>query len=561
MHSRLRRSGGLIVAALAVGGVAIYEGSGRARAVQSGAAAGAAQVEAGRPDPAPPDAPASSDPSGSESGGFGPPSQEAPPPATAPAKPEAGSGRFWTEKSPGAPPMAELPSLSGLATQITPTVVAIQVEQKVARRGGDMGRGGGVPFDPFDFFFPPGHPDTGPRERAKGLGSGFFISADGLILTNAHVVEDATDIEIIYDSGSGATRTLKGKVLGVAEPYDVALVRTEEKVDMPVAPLGNSDQVKVGDWVMAVGNPFGLSHSASVGIISAKQRRDLSPSGREGLYDFLQTDASINPGNSGGPLVNLRGEVIGINAAVNAVGQGIGFAIPINLVKSVLPQLKEKGKFSRSWIGVRIQPLTPELAQSYGLKEPKGALVADVVPNGPAAQSGLKEGDVIVQFDGKDVVRSNDLPLFASMAGVGKTVPVVVLHDGQRRTVHLKLGAYPKEQTAKRDDGGGNEKPQAGTAVARIGLSVADLSPELRQQLGLDIAKGVVVTDVADGSAADAAGLQPGDVVVRVGGEDVTTAAELAKRLQALKAGEVVRFQVQRGQGGRFFLALRMPSK
>jgi len=557
MHSRLRRSGGLIVAALAVGGVALYEGAGRARTTRGDAAAGAAQVEAGRPDPTTPEPPA-----GEQPGGFGPTNQGDQPPPTPPppaAKPESGSGRFWTEKSAGAPPAAELPSLSGLATQITPTVVAIQVEQKVARRGA-MGRGGG-PTDPFDFFFPPGHPDVGPKEHAKGLGSGFFISSDGLILTNAHVVEDASDIEIIYDTGTGPTRILKGKVLGVAEPYDVALIRTEEKVNMPVAPLGNSDQVKVGDWVMAVGNPFGLSHSASIGIISAKQRRDLSPSGREGLYDFLQTDASINPGNSGGPLVNLRGEVIGINAAVNAVGQGIGFAIPINLVKSVLPQLKEKGSFARSWIGVRIQPLTPELAQSYGLGEPKGALVADVVPNGPAAQAGLKEGDVIVQFDGKEVVRSNDLPLFASMAGVGKSVPVVVLHEGQRRTIQLKLGAYPKDETAKKEDDGGSEKRQPGTAVARIGLSVADLSPELRQQIGLDLAKGVVVTDVADGSAADQAGLQPGDVVVRVAGEDVTTAAELAKRLQGLKAGEVVRFQVQRGQGGRFFLAVRMPSK
>ncbi len=537
MASRLR----VLLSACAFAALAVafvHERAGHAHAEHRGAAVAA--LAQGAPAPsAPAQAPAAS-----------PAQQGAQPPRgrdQAQSAPASGE-RIWTERNSSAAPIVQLPSFSKLTSMVTPTVVAIQVQEKVARGSA----GGVVPFDPFDFGMPPGHPGGG--VPAKGLGSGFVIRGDGLILTNAHVVEDASDIEVTVGDG-GTQKTVKAKVLGTADVYDVALIQTVEKLDAPVVPLGNSDEVQVGDWVLAVGNPFGLSHSASVGIISAKQRRELAPSGREGLYDFLQTDASINPGNSGGPLVNMKGEVIGINAAVNAVGQGIGFAIPINLAKSVLPQLKTKGSFSRSWIGVRIQPLTPELAQTYGLKEPRGALVADVVPSSPASKAGLQDGDIILRFDGKDITRASDLPLYASMAGVGKTVPLEVLHEGQRRDLQIKLGSYPKEQTAENEGGGGAPKPK-GTGVGKIGMTLSDLTPEIKQDLGVNVSAGAVVVDVTPGSAADQAGLREGDVIVRAGGQQVQSAADLAKRLQGMRPGEVVRLQVQR-EGGRLYIALR----
>jgi serine protease Do len=445
------------------------------------------------------------------------------------------------------------PNFAALAADVSPAVVSIKTETKVKLSRGLRRRdfGPGEPFDLFRFFGEGG--PMPPRQfENRGLGSGFVIESSGLILTNHHVVENADDIEVSFALPDGGEKVLKAKVVGQAPDYDVALIKTDEDAKAPITSLGDSEALRVGDWVMAIGNPFGLDHSVSVGIISAKERRDIAPSGRRGLYNFLQTDASINPGNSGGPLVNTQGEVVGINAAINAQGQGIGFAIPVNMVKEMLPQLKKGGKVVRSWVGVKIQPLSGELAESYGLDKPQGVLVAEVMRGSPAADAGLREGDIILEFDGKKLVRSSDLPLYASMAGVGKKVSMSVLRDKKQRSVDLKLGAFPEDEVVKTSGGeGGGE----GTG---LGLALSDLTPEVRERLDADVKSGALVEEVEPGSAASRAGLQPGDVVVKIDGEAVENAKALAKTLKGKKNGEVMRLLIER-DGSRVFVGLKKP--
>ncbi|MEM6732801.1 MAG: trypsin-like peptidase domain-containing protein, partial [Myxococcota bacterium] len=407
----------------------------------------------------------------------------------------ARSGKLWTEKSNGAAPLAQVPDFKALAKQAMGAVVGIQVEQRARTSDGSE--------EFFERFW--GGPS--PREyRNRGLGSGFLIREDGLILTNNHVVENASSIEVSFRLADGSEQKMEATTLGLAPEYDVALIKTVSKPKVELLPLGDSNGMEIGDWVMAIGNPFGLDHSVSVGIISAKGRRDIMPSGRRGLYDFIQTDAAINPGNSGGPLINMRGEVIGINTAINAAGTGIGFAIPINMVKAMLPELKEKGRFARSWIGIKIQPLTDALASSYGLNRPKGALVSEVVQGGPGAKAGLKDGDIVLEFDGKPIRESSDLPLYASMAGVGKRVDMTVWRNNRRVPLGIRLAEFPADGAAvasakpKRDPG-------------KLGITINDITSDLRRKFSLEEKRGAVVTDVERGSAADLAGLQAGDVI------------------------------------------------
>ncbi len=448
-----------------------------------------------------------------------------------------------------APPAAagQCPNWADLAADVMPAVVSIQtVTSAKLSRGFDK-------KDLPDFFrMFPGLPMPQERE-GRGLGSGFVIEGKGLILTNHHVVENADSIEVTFARPNGDEKTMKAKVVGSAPDYDVALLETEGDAQAEATVLGDSDAIRIGEGVMAIGNPFGLDHSVSVGIISAKERRDIAPSGRRGLYNFLQTDASINPGNSGGPLVNTRGEVVGINSAINAQGQGIGFAIPVNMVKEMLPQLKKGGKFVRSWVGVKIQPLTDELAESYGMKDTHGVLVAEVMRGSPAEDAGIKEGDVVLEFDGKKLQRSSDLPLYASMAGVGKKVSVALLRDGKTKKVDLKLGAFPDDEvvTAGGKDGDG-------AAGGPLGLSLRDLSPELRERLHTSQKSGAVVDDVERGSAAAKAGLQPGDLVLKVDGDEVKSAQELVKLMKGKKSGQIVRLLLER-DGSRLFVALKVP--
>jgi serine protease Do len=341
---------------------------------------------------------------------------------------------------------------------------------------------------------------------------------------------------------------MKAKVIGKAPDFDVALVKTERPLDVPALTFGDSDRLRVGEWVMAIGNPFGLSQSMSVGIISGKHREDLNPSGHEGVYDFLQTDASINPGNSGGPLVDMNGRVVGMNTAI-AQGNGIGFAIPSSMLAHIFPSLRDKGELSRSWIGVQVQNLTPELAQSYGLPSTSGALVADVVPDSPAAKAGLLSGDVLTRFDGKAVDSSSALPVLVSLTESGRDVNVEVYRNGKRETKTIRLEARPSQDGPQAK----GARPNGG-----FGLSLRPLTPPMRQELGIDATQGALVSDVAVGSAAARAGLRPGDVVVEAQGKPVGNAAELASMLEKLPSGQVVRLKVLRGDT-KSFIALQKP--
>lgn len=456
---------------------------------------------------------------------------------------DARSQALWSERKSSARPLAQVPNFSELAASVVPAVVSIQVEQAV--------KPGADPNDPFSTYLHRFFGGEVPREfHNRGIGTGFVIRSDGLILTNYHVVEGADSIEVTFGLADGSERKLEAEVLGKAPNYDVALIKTLKNANVPVAFLGDSDGMRIGDWVMAVGNPFGLTHSVSVGIISAKDRREIAPSGRQGLYDFIQTDASINPGNSGGPLINMRGEVIGINTAINAAGAGIGFAIPMNMVKRMLPDLKKKGRYSRSWIGIKIQPLTDDLAKSYGRESPVGALVSEVVSSSPAEQAGLKEGDVIILFDGKVVRNSSDLPLYASMAGIGKRVELKLWRDGREHIKYVVLEEFPTQAPAAANE--------TSSARGQLGLTVADITPPLRRQFGLDARRGIVVREIEPGSIAARHGVRAGDLIVSLNGAKMQRARQFADAVGETPSGGLLRLKISR-ENGQFYLAIRKP--
>ena len=472
----------------------------------------------------------------------------------APLTSEAKSDRLWTERRDSAPKYTQIPDFAALAEAVMPGVVSISVEQK-ARVSSSRGRGMSGPEEFFFRFFgqspqAPQRPEPAPR--GQGIGTGFVIQDYGLILTNFHVVENADVIKVTITRDDGSEDELEAKILGVAPEYDVALIQTLRDADAVAVPLGASQDIRIGDWVMAVGNPFGLSQTVSTGIISAKERRDIAPSGRRGLYNFLQTDASINPGNSGGPLINVRGEVIGINTAINAAGSGIGFAIPIDMVKEMLPDLKEKGRFVRSWIGIKIQPLDEALAESLGLKNTEGALIAEIIAGGPAEAAGLQEGDVIVEFNNERVRESTDLPLLASLAGVDREIPIRYVRDQKMRRGKVTLKAFPEAGVLASKDG----EEQIDETV--LGMSVGDITDSVREQFKLENKNGAAILRVTRGGLAARAGIRPGDVIIKLNGQRTNDASEFMKTYKALRSGQVLRLLVVR-DGGRLYLAIRKP--
>jgi serine protease Do len=476
---------------------------------------------------------------------------------------------FGGTEKPAAPtpttpaPTVALPDFAALAQQISPSVVNISSTQEVrapglrgpggpggpgapGAPGAPGGPGGGGPDDPFHEFFEPferffGPPRRGPF-RAKSLGSGFVIDASGYIITNNHVVENADEIMVRLSTG----KEFKAKVIGRDSKTDIALVQISGAGDLTPVVLGNSDDLKVGQWVVAIGNPFGLENTVTAGIVSAMARHI-----NQGPYDdFIQTDAAINPGNSGGPLLNTRGEVVGINTAIfsrSGGNIGIGFAIPIGLAKEIVPQLKEKGHVTRGWLGVMIQKVTPDIAETLGLPEAKGALVADVVKEGPAEVAGLKQGDVIVEYDGKVVGDSAELPLLVARTPVGKTVKVKVIRDKAATHFDITIAELKEEEVAQASSG----------SVERLGLTVQTLTPDLAENLGLDRAlKGVVVTQVdPDGPGAEA-GLRRGDVIIEVNRQPVKDADAYRKTLKDAGDGKSVLFLVRRGDN-TIFLAVK----
>ena len=443
---------------------------------------------------------------------------------------------------PGTPELL-LPSVAPLAERLSPTVVSINVIQRMR-----LGAGGGMPL-PFQFFFgPPGQQGTQPMPEFenRGSGSGVIVDADGLILTNAHVVEDASEVTVQVSTGE----SYAAEVVGSDEPTDLALLRIHADGALPAATLGDSDAVAVGDWVVAIGNPFGLEHTVTLGIVSAKERRVGEMAGSNGYANFIQTDASINPGNSGGPLFDLAGEVVGINTAINAAGQGIGFAIPSNMAKAVVDQLRETGRVVRSWIGVSIQSVTPELAESFGLTgRPRGALVAQVTEGSPGDRAGLRPGDIVLRFGDDDIGDAAELPWLASIAGVGREVRLQVWRDGAKRDASLTLDAMPDEQNAHtvRSEVVQEEETESGG----LGLRVEDVPSQLRGRLDLPEG-GAMVSEVDPQGAAADHGIRPGDVILEVDGASIADAEALAAATRDHAKDDVLRLLVRSREGTRF---------
>ncbi|MGZ3524615.1 MAG: DegQ family serine endoprotease [Thermodesulfobacteriota bacterium] len=428
-------------------------------------------------------------------------------------------------------------NFSELAEMVRPGVANIQVVKKV--KNIDFGfRNFRSPYgdkNPFGDFFGPFSEGNPPRDfEQRGVGSGFVMNQQGYILTNNHVVEDADQIKVKFANG----KEYNGKIVGRDPKTDLALLKIEGATDLHPLKLGNSDDLKVGNWVVAVGSPFGLEQTVTAGIVSAKGRVIGS-----GPYDnFIQTDASINPGNSGGPLINMKGEVVGINTAIIASGQGIGFAIPVNMAKEIAPQLQEKGHVTRGWLGVSIQEVTPELAKSFALKEKKGALVAQVVPGSPAEKAGIEQGDVIVEFDGKEVASSKDLPLIVSSTPVGKSVTIKLSRNGKVFDRQVKVGEM--EQKAEVANAPSSHKP--------LGITVQNITPEIAQGLGLKREAGVVVTRVEPGSPAANAGIQTGDVIREVDRKPIKDVDDFVQKIEKSKDQENILLFLQRGQNNLF---------
>ena len=459
-----------------------------------------------------------------------------------------------------APEVRGLPDFVGLAKKLTPSVVNVSTTQAVSggqsgqnpfsRRGDRPPRGGGGEEDPFGDFWrrffgnPPGGGGGGGGGgrgfRQQSLGSGFIIDRDGTILTNNHVVENGQKITVKLNDG----REFEAKVIGKDAKTDIAVIKIDAKGDLPVAPLGDSEKLEVGEWVVAIGNPFGLESTVTAGIVSAKGRHIGA-----GPYDnFIQTDASINPGNSGGPLINLRGEVIGLNTAIfsqSGGNIGIGFATPINSAKEILPELKSKGKVTRGWLGVSIQSVTPDIASSMGLERNRGALVADVLKDGPAERAGLKVGDVIVSFDGTEIKDSSDLPAIVARTRPNKQVSVKILRDKKDMTIPVTISELKEEEVIA----SAKEKGE-------LGLTVQKLTPEMAESMQLGRASGLIITAVESGSPADEAGLQQGDLIVEVDRKPVKEIADFRKAVEGAKKGQRILFLVRR-EGNSLFVALR----
>jgi serine protease Do len=396
----------------------------------------------------------------------------------------------------------------------------------------------GLPLPPgFRGFFG-GVPEGGPGVTVPSLGSGFVISSDGLVVTNNHVVGGVGRVRVVLSDGT----EIGAEIVGQDPQTDIALLRLERSEGLHPLPLGDSDEILPGDWVVAIGNPFGLDHTVTVGIVSAKGR-DIG----QGPYDdYIQTDAAMNPGNSGGPLLNMRGEVVGINAAIRPEANTIGFAVPINLAKEILPELREHGRVIRGWLGVGVQPLTEELAEALGLESPQGALVSQVREGSPAEQADIRRGDVIVAYRGEPIDDLRTLPRAVSAAEVGEEVELELIRDGQRVKVVARMGELPEAPPAapaRAEEGG----------VESYGFEVQELPPELRARLGLDEG-GVVVSGVEPGGLAARAGLARGDLILEADRRPIADIEDLASVIA--RAGDAGTLLLIQRDGGTLFLML-----
>jgi serine protease Do len=412
-----------------------------------------------------------------------------------------------------------------LAEKIKPAVINVNTERKGAGR---------TPVDEFfgEEYYRRFFGDAPERMPRRSLGSGVIIDPSGIALTNAHVVEKATEIEVITLDGNKH----KAKTIGVDRKTDLAVLKLDDgKGAFKYARLGDSEKMQVGDWVIAVGSPFGLQATVTAGIISAKARNI----GQGPFDDFLQTDAAINPGNSGGPLVNMQGEVVGINTAIVAGGSGIGFAIPSNMARKIYTELQSKGRVTRGWLGVSIQPLTAELARSFNAKDTKGVLVSDVVPDSPAAKAGLKPGDILIEFEGKKMEAPADLQRAVALAQPGQDTKMKIWREQVERTINIKVGEAPDEREAQ-------QRPGRATPSA-LGLEVRPITPEIARQLNLRSTEGVVVARVEEGSTAAESGVQRGDVIREINRHRVRSMADYERLTKDVKEGDRLTVLLQRG--------------
>jgi len=418
---------------------------------------------------------------------------------------------------------------SALVKQVKPAVVNIAT--KIERPGQRIQSRRGPSNDPFDDLFRHffGDPSFVPPQKRNSLGSGFIISADGHILTNNHVVKDATEITVKLSADS---KELVAKVIGTDEKYDLALLKVDAGEVLPFVKFGDSDQLEVGEWVVAIGSPFGLAHTVTAGIVSAKDR----VIGAGPYDDFIQTDASINPGNSGGPLFDISGNVVGINTAIHAAGQGIGFAVPVNMAKQFISDVLNYGKVSRGWLGIGIQDLTPALAKSLGLSSPRGVLVSQVNPGEPAEKGGMKQGDIIIRLGNKEIDSVGSLTRTAGMTQPGKTVDVVVIRNGKTMTLKITMGSEEaKSEMAS--------SPTSGASVQVLGLTLGELSK--RDLAKLPGGKGVLVQEIDPSSTAT--DLRPGDVILEVNRAPVSSVSAFKAAVNKIKSGDSVLFLVLRG--------------
>ena len=427
-----------------------------------------------------------------------------------------------------------------VAEMVSPAVVNISTEKTVRTPGGPNFRHFQSPFgeeDPFHDFFERFFGNRPPREfKERSLGSGFIIDKEGYIVTNNHVVENADEIKVKLSNG----REYEATIVGRDPKTDIALLKAEGMEEIGVVKIGDSDEIKVGQWVVAIGSPFGLEHTVTAGIVSAKGRVIGS-----GPYDdFIQTDASINPGNSGGPLVNMSGEVVGINTAIVSRGGGnvgIGFAIPINMARGIISQLQTTGSVTRGWLGVTIQDLTPELADYYGLEGVKGAIVGDVFEGDPADKAGIQPKDVIVEVEGKTIENSRDLSRVIAATQVGEKVTVTVLRNGKERTFRIKIAKRTddKETLAKKDveEGGA------------LGMVVSPLTPELARRFDISEGDGIVVVGVDAQSEADKAGIREGDLILEINHKLVRNIEDYQQYIEEVAEGETVSLLIRRRAG------------
>jgi serine protease Do len=448
---------------------------------------------------------------------------------------------FSVRSATGAVPM----DFADLAEKLSPTVVNIYTTQTVEVSSSphqffpdEME----IP-EPFRRFFglPDGPGGQAPKREMErtSLGSGVIVTADGYVLTNNHVVEDADEIHVTLST----FEEFEATIIGRDPKSDVAVIKITPKEDLPFAAFGNSDTLRVGEWVLAIGNPFGLQKTVTAGIVSAKGRSI----NNESYGNFIQTDASINPGNSGGPLFNLKGEMVGLNTAIfsrTGGNIGIGFAIPVNMAKKVFAQLKEQGKVTRGWLGVMIQQVTGDLAENFNLDRPIGALVGQVVPDSPAEKAGIKAGDVIISYNGKEVSQMTMLPAMVANTNVGEKAELVLIRDGEKQTMTVEIGILEEDETVLAGTETGTSK--------KLGITVQELTPQLAESLGIEEDSGLIVNDVTPGSAAAKAEIRRGDMILEINREKIETVAQYRKALQAAQEKKSILLLIQRNQNTRF---------